>query len=197
MFKLRDDDYIYRIMGIDNGSSNLGMVVLDLDLRSGVYTLVHSETFLAERIIKNHKGSLTSHSARWVRECTLHDAFADALEEFQPNAVPVENAFFQPGRVTSFETLTEMKVFLRRAVADYDDRMDIILVSPGEAKRAVQPSHFTMKKVVIRDCILAMSDKIRCINGITLNSLTEHEYDGIAVSIFHGETVRKRCGFVR
>lgn len=197
MLRLRDDDYIYRIMGIDNGSSNLGLVVLDLDLRSGVYELVHAETFLADRLIKNHRGNLTSHTPRWVRECTLRDKFADALEDFQPNAVPVENAFFQPGRVTSFEVLTEMKVLLREAVQDYDHGMDIILISPGEAKRAVQPSHFTMKKVVIRDCILAMGSTIKCLNGITLNSLTEHEYDGIAVGICHGETVRKRTGFVR
>jgi Holliday junction resolvasome RuvABC endonuclease subunit len=197
MFRLREDDYIYRIMGIDNGSSFLGMVILDLDLRSGVYELVHAETFVADRLITNHRGSLSTHTPRWVRECTLRDKFAEALEEFQPNAVPVENAFFQPGRVTSFEVLTEMKVLLRLALQDYDYGMDIILISPGEAKRAVQPASFTMKKVVIRDCILAMETKIRCLNGISLNSLTEHEYDGIAVGICHGETVRRRCGFVR
>lgn len=197
MFRLREEAYIYRIMGIDNGSSNLGMVILDLDLRSGVYTLVHAETFVAERLIKNHRGSLFTHTPRFVRESTLRDKFADALDEFQPNAVPVENAFFQPGRVTSFETLTEMKVFLREAVYDYNWQMDIILISPGEAKRAVQPASFTMKKVVIRDCILAMSGKIRCVNGTSLNNLTEHEYDGIAVGICHGEAVRRRTGFVR
>lgn len=197
MFRLREEAYIYRIMGIDNGSSNLGMVIVDLDLRSGIYTLVYAETFVAERLIKNHRGSLITHSARYVRESTLRDSFADALEEFQPDAVAVENAFFQPGRVTSFETLTEMKVFLREAVIDYDWSMDIILYSPGEAKRAVQPSSFTMKKVVIRDCILAMGDTIRCVNGTSLDNLSEHEYDGIAVVICHGEIVRRRTGFGR
>lgn len=197
MFRLREEAYVYRIMGIDNGSSNLGMVVVDLDLRSGIYTLVHAETFVAERLIKNHRGSLITHSARFVRESTLRDVFADALDEFQPDAVAVENAFFQPGRVTSFETLTEMKVFLREAVIDYDWSMDIILYSPGEAKRAVQPSNFTMKKVVIRDCILAMGNTIRCVNGTSLNNLTEHEYDGMAVVVCHGEIIRRRTGFVR
>ena len=197
MFKLREEAYIYRTMGIDNGSSNLGLVVIDLDLRSGIYTLVHAETLVAERLIKNHRGSLITHTPRFVRESTLRDVFADRLDEFQPDAVAVENAFFQPGRVTSFETLTEMKVFLREAVIDYDWSMDIILYSPGEAKRAVQPSNFTMKKVVIRDCIIAMGNKIRCVNGTSLDNLTEHEYDGIAVVVCHGEVVRRRTGSVR
>lgn len=196
IFKLRDDDYIYRMLGVDNGSSNLGVVVIDLDLRSGVYTLLYAETFVADRMIRNHRGSLASHTPRWVRERTLQDAFADSLVRWRPNAVPVENAFFQPGRVTSFEVLTEMKVLLRLALEDFDPSMDLILVSPGEAKRAVQPSDFTMKKVVIRDCILRLK-QLRCSNGIDLNTLSEHEYDGIAVCIAHGEAVRKNTGFLR
>ena len=48
MLPLRDDDYIYRILAIDNGSSNLGEVVLDLDLRSGVYYLRHAQTFVSD-----------------------------------------------------------------------------------------------------------------------------------------------------
>jgi Holliday junction resolvasome RuvABC endonuclease subunit len=196
MFKLRDDDYLYRIMGVDNGSSNLGVVVMDLDLRSGEYTLLYAETFVADRMIRNHRGSLSTHTARWVRERTLQDAFADALQRWQPDAVPVENAFFQPKRVTSFEVLTEMKVLLRLALEGYDPSMDIILISPGEAKRAVQPSDFTMKKVVIRDCVLRLK-QVRCKNGINLADLTEHEYDGIAVCVAHGEAIRERTGFLR
>lgn len=196
MFRLRDDDYTFRIMGVDNGSSFLGVVIMDLDLRSGVYSLVHAETLDGQRLIHNHRGSLVTYTPRWVRELTLADSFSDLLERFEPDAVPVENAFFQPGRVTSFEVLTEMKVLLRQRVEDYDYSKDIILISPGEAKRAVQPASFTMKKVVIRDCILAM-ENIRCLNGINLDNLTEHEYDGVAVGVCYGERLRRDTGFVR
>jgi len=196
MFALRDDDYIFRMMGVDNGSSNLGMVILDLDLRSGIYHLLEAETFVAEKMISNHRGSVQTHGGRWARQCTLKDIMADRLGWWQPDAVPVESPFFQPRRVQSFEVLTEMKVILREAVEEYNHAMDIILVSPGEAKRAVQPKNFTMKKVVIKDCVLRLPN-LRWSEKINIDDLSEHEYDAIAVGIAYGERIRKDCGFVR
>lgn len=196
MFALRDDDYIFRMMAIDNGSSFLGMVILDLDLRSGIYHLLEAETFAADKMISNHRGSILTHGARWARQCTLKDTVADRLGWWQPDAVPVESPFFQPGRVQSFEVLSEMKVILREAVEEYNHAMDIILVSPGEAKRAVQPKDFTMKKVVIKDCVLRLPN-LRWSEKINIDRLTEHEYDSIAVGVAYGERIRRDCGFVR
>lgn len=196
MFRMCDDDYYFRLMGIDNGSSNLGMVVIDLDLRTGIYHLLRAQTFVAEKLINNHRGHLQSHSARWARQCTLKDELADALQWWQPDAVPVEDKFFRPGRVQSFEVLTEMMVMIREAVEDYSTGMNIIAISPGEAKRAVQPAGFTMKKAVIQDCVLSL-DVIQCSSEIDLRNLTEHEYDAIAVAVCYGERVRRDTGFAR
>lgn len=196
MFNIREDDYFLRIMGIDNGSSNLGAVVIDLDLRTGVYHLLHANTFVAEKLIKNHRGNIISHGARWARQCTLQDSLADLLNWWQPDAVPVEDKFFRPGRVLSFEVLTEMMVKLRDAVEDYCTGMNIVPISPGEAKKAVQPSNFTMKKAVIKDCVLSLPN-LKYSNEINLDNLTEHEYDAIAVSIAYGDRVRRDTGFVR
>lgn len=195
--RLVDDDYIYRMLCIDNGSNFLGTVVLDLDLRTGLYYLIHAETFEGAQLIREEKPYVHTHGARWVRENALRDKFREALFYWCPDAVPVENNFFQPGRVQTFETLAEMKVFLRQAVEEYDDSMDLTLISPGEAKRAVQPTSFTMKKVVIKDCILALKNLIICENNIHLENLTEHEYDGVAVGMCLGERIRRATGFVR
>lgn len=195
MFELRDHDYLYRIMAIDNGSSFLGLVILDMDLRTGVYDILHTVTYDAVKMLDVHKQSLFSHSPRWARQCTLQDQIRDDLEYWSPDAVVVEGFFFMPGRVTSFETLTEMMVFLRQAVQEYSGQ-DLYRVSPGEAKKAVQSGKFTMKKVVIPDCIRAL-DNLRPRPHIDLNSLTEHEYDAIAVGVAHGERIRRDTGFVR
>ncbi|MNY36792.1 hypothetical protein D3C86_1713010 [compost metagenome] len=100
-----------------------------------------------------------------------------------------------PRRVQSFETLTEMMIFIRQVVEDYSGK-DIYGISPGAAKRAVQPADFTMKKAVIKDCILKL-DNLTWNEGIQMDNLTEHEYDGIAVAMAHGKATRKVTGFVR
>ncbi|MNO14076.1 Crossover junction endodeoxyribonuclease RuvC [compost metagenome] len=194
--RFNDNSFIYRIMGIDNGSSQLGMVIADLDLRSGQYTVLHADTFVAEKMLGEHTGLVTTHGARWARQNTLRDAVARELRFFNPHAVAVETPFFMPRRVQSFETLTEMMIFIRQAVEDYNPGSDIYRVTPGEAKRAVQSANFTMKKVVIKDCVRSLSN-ITYKEGIRKDALTEHEYDAIAVIVAHGEAIRKAAGFLR
>ena len=196
--KFNDDAFIYRILGIDNGSSMLGCVVADLDLRTGEYHVIDRETFEAERLITCHKGNIESHGLRWAKQRTLCDHLRNLVRYHNPHAVAVETPFFMPRRVQSFEVLTEMKAFIREVIEDHSAN-DIYGVSPGEAKRAVQPpksGKFTMKKVVIKDAVLAMSN-ITYAKDIDKNTLTEHEYDGLAVIVHHGESVRRATGFLR
>lgn len=194
--RFNDESFIYRIMGIDNGSSSLGMVIMDLNLRTGRYSYVYSETFEAERLLHRHKGIVPTHGARWARQNTLRDSLTVSLKYYNPHSVAVETPFFMPRRVQSFETLTEMMIFIRQAVECHNPSSDIHRVTPGEAKRAVQPKNFTMKKAVIKDCVLSLE----CIDfpdDVDPTNLTEHEYDAIAVTIAHGERVRKETGYVR
>ncbi|MNJ64267.1 hypothetical protein D3C77_602110 [compost metagenome] len=53
-----------------------------------------------------------------------------------------------------------------------------------------------MKKVVIKDCVLAMTN-VSYNKDIDKHTLTEHEYDAIAVAVAHGEAIRKATGFLR
>ncbi len=197
--KFSDESYIYKIMGIDNGSSMLGMVIVLLDLRLGHYHVVDKATFVAEKLLNHHTGTVTSHGARWARQNTIQDCIRRELRYHNPHAVAVETPFFMPRRVQSFETLTEMMIFIRIAVDDWSGQ-DIFRVTPGEAKRAVQPKDksvkFTMKKVVIKDCVLALPN-LSFSEEIDKANLTEHEYDAIAVAIHHGENIRRENGFLR
>jgi Holliday junction resolvasome RuvABC endonuclease subunit len=192
-----DESFIYRIMAIDNGSSSLGMVIADLDLRQDTYHIQYANTFLAEKLIDDRAGQLISHGPRWARQNTLRDHIAQELRFHNPHAVAVETPFFMPRRVQSFETLTEMMIFIRQAVEEYNPIADIYRVTPGEAKRAVQPSKdFSMKKAVIKDCVLKL-ENITYKDGIRKDALSEHEYDAIAVARAHGQAIRKATGFAR
>jgi len=194
--RFSDESFIYRIMGIDNGSSSLGMVIADLDLRRDEYRLLYANTFNAEKLLDEHRGNLITHGARWARQNTLRDSVFRELHFHNPHAVAVETPFFMPRRVQSFETLTEMMIFIRLAVEEHCPGTDIYRVTPGEAKRAVQPANFSMKKTVIKDCVLRL-DNITYNEGIDKHSLTEHEYDAIAVAVSHGKAIRKATGFLR
>lgn len=194
--RFNEESFIYRIMGIDNGSSLLGMVIVDLDLKRDHYHVIHKDTFVAEKLISNHRGSIITHSACWARQLTLRDELTTALRFYNPHAVAVETPFFMPKRVQSFKTLTEMMVMIRLAVEEHNPTSDIYGVTPGEAKRAVQPVNFTMKKAVIKDCVLALGN-VTYSDDIRKDDLTEHEYDAIAVAVSHGRTIRKSTGFLR
>jgi len=195
--RFSDESFIYRIMAIDNGSSSLGMVIVELDLRQDMYHVVHTDTFLADKLLNDRAGQVPSHGSRWARQNTLRDCIARELRFHNPHAVAVETPFFMPKRVQSFETLTEMMIFIRQAVEDYNPMSDIYRVSPGEAKRAVQPSKdFSMKKAVIKDCVLQL-ENITYKEGICKDALSEHEYDAIAVARAHGQAIRKAIGFAR
>lgn len=190
-----DESFIYRIMGIDNGSSNLGIAVLELDLRHGEYTVLYTRTLIAEKLLRERRICTASHGSRWERQNILKEELSKELWFHNPHNVAVETPFFMPRRVQSFETLTEMMIFIRQAVYDFSGN-DIYGVSPGEAKRAVQTEKFTMKKDAIKDCVLNLNNLIWK-EGIHKGNLTEHEYDAIAVARAHGEAIRKATGFLR
>ncbi len=193
-----DESFSLRVMGIDNGSSMLGMVIGDLDLRTGDLHIEQATTLVADKLVDQHQGLLNSHGARWVRQRTLGDQVVSALRFYNPHHVAVETPFFMPRRVQSFETLTEMMIFIRLAVEDYGLGADIYRITPGQAKRAVQPKNknFTMKKAVIKDCVLAM-ENITYNKDLDKDALTEHEYDAIAVIQAHGQAIRAATGFLR
>lgn len=194
--RFRDEDFIYRIMGIDNGSSALGMVVADLDLRQNTYHVQDADTLIAHKLMNRHTGSSLSHGDAWARQNTLHDNLLDALEYHHPHVVAVETPFFMPGRVQSFKVLTEMMVFIRQAVAAYGLDTDVIHVTPGQAKKAVQTDNFTMKKAVIPDCVRRLPN-VTYRAGIDHTNLSEHEYDAIAAIIYCGSVVRQQTGYDR
>lgn len=194
--RFKDESFIYRIMGIDNGSTSLGIVVADLDLRQDTYHVVYSQTLQADKLLSRHSGQVSSHGAAWVRQNTLKDHLSVELQYHRPHAVAVETPFFMPGRVQSFRVLSEMMIFIRQAVDDYGLDSDIIGVSPGQAKKAVQVAGFTMKKAVIPECVRRL-DNVTYKEDIDKHTLSEHEYDAIAVIVSHGKTIRKDTGFDR
>lgn len=191
-----DTSFIYRIMGVDNGSTHMGVVIADLNLRTGQYHIQHVETYRGDRLAKDVIGLSETHSALWARQMMLREAFYHTLVDFEPHAVAVEAPFFMPGRVTTFQALSETMVFIKMAVSDYDPAMPTHLITPGQAKRAVQTKDFTMKKVVIPECVVRLPN-ITYNEGIDKYGLTEHEYDGIAVAKAHGDLVRKETGYDR
>lgn len=194
--RFTDESFIYRIMGVDNGTTHMGVVIADLDLRSGDYHIVHAETYRADKMISRLTGVVQRKGALLARQMLLRESFYETLQYFNPHAIAVEVPFFMPGRVTTYKALSETMVFLQMAVEDYNPISVIHPITPGEAKKAVQTKNFTMKKVVIRECVLKL-DSVTYSDGIDKYNLTEHEYDAIAVSRAYGEKVRKDVGYVR
>ena len=194
--RFNDEDFIYRIMGIDNGSTALGVTIADLNLRTDHYHVIDSMTLYADKILDSYKGSIETHGNAWARQNTLREALLEELEYYRPHTVAVESPFFMPGRVQSFRVLSEMLIHIRQAVDEYGLLSDIVPISPGQAKKAVQVANFTMKKAVIPDCVRRL-DNVSYSENVDVNNLSEHEYDAIAVIMAQGKFTRQATGFAR
>lgn len=195
MIVLPETEQFYRIMAIDNGSNTLGLSICDLDLESGLLYVVHSATITASKTTRRYGAIEDSHGGRFARFEVLRDFVAETLEDYYPDNVSVESPFCSRFHVESFAVLRETMLVIRQAVIDFYVHLDLRLVTPTEAKRAVKVAKVKKKrgvkvdnKALARDAVLALTDVVY-LNDIDKFTLDEHCIDSIAVAKFEAGRV--------
>lgn len=186
MFIRFDDDasWRYRILGIDNGTNTVGIVMLDHDIRTGVSIVTRAETFKADRTSGTRYPDMEFYEDTLrARLRTIQGYMSTVLEDEDPDSVAIETPFARRAFVTSYKALSMSLDYIQNAVYDYRPGLEFVGISPYTAKAAVIPkgSNFKTEKDFIRDCILAEPDIIAG-PGINLRSLDEHSIDAISVA---------------
>lgn len=174
----------YRILGIDNGTNTVGIVMLDHDIRTGVSTVTRAETFKADRVSGTLYPDMEFYEDTLrARLRAIQRYMATVLEDEDPDSVAIETPFARRAFVTSYKALSMSLDYIQDAVYDYRPGLEFVGISPYTAKAAVIPkgSNFKTEKDFIRTCILAERDIVAA-NGIVLSELDEHSIDAIAVA---------------
>ncbi len=190
MMKIPEDGYIYRMASIDNGSNTLGLSIIDLDLRSGELVVKYSETCTATKTAGRYADLAERHGDRFARFKVLREFLTDIFNGFDPDVVVVETPFMHR-HPSAYAVLREAMMMITETVYDFDSQMELIGVTPMEAKRAVGAQRYDKGKDPIRTAVLELND-VYYENGINKELLDEHCIDSIAVSYYHAQEILKQ-----
>lgn len=179
-------DWIYRVSGVDNGTSLLGFATLDLDLRTKVATVLDAHTYDAEAAYDEFSGLMNNRSPLKARCRIVREYSHDYAERFDPDAFGIESPF-QHQHPQAFGALTLSMDSVDDGVYRYRQGLPFVKVAPGRAKRAValpdEGKPYSTKKEVIREYILT-HPRIIAVDGLDLHSLGPDAIDAISVAYY-------------
>lgn len=174
-------DSIIRIVGIDPGTTTLGLAILDVDLDTLVPTLVYGYTNNAEKATKHIEWKKTMLGSRDVRLENHKDYLDDILEYTQPILIAAESPFLKMSRVSSYEALVECYDMIRKSVWKHNPTLFLRRIDPITVKNYVGVSHIGTDKEDVRKAVIARYANL-CHPSVDIHSLDEHTIDAVAVA---------------
>lgn len=173
-----DTNNTVNIIGIDPGSTTLGVAVLTINVET--MQIVSNEAFTLNGNKLGHKNSWCEelHGSRYYRISLIEENLLKIFNYYQPIAICSESPFINGKFPAAGIALTEVLCTIRRAVTMYDQWRILYLIPPSCLKQAVfakgNADKDSMKLAVINIHELANTN----INGI--HTLDEHSVDALA-----------------
>lgn len=181
-FNFRDEDFILRVFGIDNGTSQLGLSMMEYDLRTGVGNVVHIEAYNpGDDAYDKYPYVNERRGAARARIRRTRDWFRDRLEEFDPHVVGCESPFSHLHPPAYAALLLSMDS-LEEVCGEYNPSMDFVRVPPGSAKKGILHSglKYDNDKEFIRKTLIS-HPYITTTFPICLALVSADESDSVAV----------------
>ena len=173
----------YRIVGIDPGTTTLGISCLGFCLESGYFNLISSKTLNASKepgrrpMLAQYQGDL------YARLRALEDMLVEAFEALKPDAVVVETPFYNPRRPGAFAPLVSIFLTIQNALVRYNPMLSVLKVDPAKSKARLGVSGSSSDKSLVRDA-LARHLKDADPEG-RIMQLDEHSSDSLAAAYYH------------
>lgn len=125
----------YRVLGIDNGSTCIGVTVLDLDLNTGRMMVRLCEPFVAAKTADRYL-QYGEHAARFARMVAIREYTREILGHWRPDIVMIESPFLNRRMPESFAVLRESLILMKLGIMEDRPGLFIEDVSPRSAKVA-------------------------------------------------------------
>lgn len=181
-----DREGIVRVIGIDPGTTTLGVGVIVGDLKNKKIISCAARTINAAKLCVSELDK-TVHSDKYARIFAIAKSISTILAETQPIAVACESPFMSRRRPSAYGPLVEIIYAVRKTLHEYDNTMSLDLIDPPTAKIAVGAKGNSDKVAV-----LSAIEKLIKNNpdfqfdakrsGCELKELDEHSSDAIAIA---------------
>jgi Holliday junction resolvasome RuvABC endonuclease subunit len=179
MFHIPANNHHAQILGIDPGSSTLGVACLSVDVQTLEIACTQAITFTASKLSINPWMEQV-HSARFARIAAHKENLKNVFGCCLPVAIVCESPFYNPTRPGAYSALVETLDAIRQAVWEYDQCMPLDLIDPPTVKQCVggkgNADKDEMKRLILNLPNLNFS------GSIPLQMVDEHSIDAIAVA---------------
>jgi Holliday junction resolvasome RuvABC endonuclease subunit len=174
---------VFRIVGIDPGTTNLGLAVLTVDIKTLIILETTAVTFNANKLTSRDTWNCEVHSDRFDRILSLKKSLMESFITFQPSMICVESPFFGRSHPNAFQALTEVLTAIRDTLYEFNPWTELILVSPSEAKQAISAKGNATKEIM-KEKLLLLSHELNLNPSLNIHTLDEHSIDAIAIAYY-------------
>lgn len=172
----------FRVLGIDPGTTTLGVAILHWDVDQPKIYVENAFTLTANDRLLGYQAFTEIHGSRIARFCQQADELANIFVNVKPHAVIAESPYM--GRFAqSFGALTECVLNIRQTLFNHDMSMPLLQVDPTSVKKTVGVKKGRMSDK--EDVRRALRERPELIWGVDLEALDEHSVDAVAVALYY------------
>lgn len=170
----------YRILGIDPGTSTLGVSVLDFEIETSNVQLVHIVTLDARKEIKNYQTTCELYGERFAKLMIHEKNIYNLIVRYEPNCIISESPYM--GRFPqAFAALTQCLLMLSNVTYRYNSEIPFELVDPPTVKKAVGAKPKGSNKDPVKEGLFNIA-RIEGWDPNEIERLDEHSVDATAVA---------------
>jgi Holliday junction resolvasome RuvABC endonuclease subunit len=167
------------VVGLDPGSTNLGVCVLYFDPDTYVPSRIISRTYRGDKLGMLEWESLV-HGERYARINALKRAVVAVLREHNPVFVGSESSFYTQKRPSAFKALIEVICAMRDACEQYSPYVPLHPIEPSLVKNALGAKGGVNKDSV--KAAILKNEEIVSAMEIAIEGLDEHSIDATGVA---------------
>jgi Holliday junction resolvasome RuvABC endonuclease subunit len=175
-----DTPQVATIVGLDPGSFNLGVAVLQFDLVT--YEIVSTQAWTLDgvKLARQFPWITQMYGDLEGRIYAMADALSRTLAYFQPLLVASEAPFISKKFPQAGLVLTRVVAAIRRCVMQFDFWKTLDIVDPPTVKMMVGAPGNAPKEVIKEKVLLLPG--LNYIGTVPLDQLDEHSIDALAVA---------------
>lgn len=168
----------FTLLGIDPGSSNLGISIYKLDFQtlaikeSFAFTISAKDTGFYNRYTSDVFGD------KIARLQAMKNELASVFRTYSPSIIMCESPFFNRFTPNAYAILIEVVNLIQETVWEYNYQIPFFKIDPPTAKRAVGAKG-NAKKEEMTQAIIEIKDRLKLRNNPL--ELDEHSIDALAI----------------
>lgn len=178
----------FSVIGLDPGTTTLGLGVLHVDALSLQITSYEAHTLIATKMVREDDWMAVTHGYREARVRALSDCLLEWFHYLRPLSIATEAAFYNRRTPSAYGPLLEAINGIRNAVVAYDNWMTLHVIETSVAKSEI--GYKSPKKVKgqkkdtktpVKEAMLSMPE-FKCPSQTPISTLSEHAIDALAIA---------------